>query len=264
MSDLSFSHPSSNCADLQQVLLDQLPLPYFEIDRHGYVTRANRAAENLHPPERGSTVGHMAWDLMAADETASSFASYCALLETGEEPAVVRYNFFVRTGQFRTFEFHRTLIRDADGRPCGMRMLCIDVTESLRSLEEARSAALWLYSIVAALPVPALVTDAIGVVRSVNPAAEIFFGWLPNAVAGSLLEQALPLAPRDDARSQPPIDFSSIIEAPLRIPLMLLDARGTPAAVEMETSPISDAQTGNLSGVVCLLHKFDPQSSRTE
>ena len=61
---------------------------------------------------------------------------------------------FDRSGSFRTYEFHRSLIRDGDGKPAGMRMVCVDVTETARALEEARRARQWLESALASLPKP--------------------------------------------------------------------------------------------------------------
>lgn len=238
-----------------QEFIDDLPLPYLEIDRNGFITRANRATRALHPADHGDLIGHLAWEAIASDEMASSFAAFCALLESGEAPAVVRRNIFVATGQFRTFELYRALILDENGKPQGMRIVGVDVTESIKALEAARTAALWLHSVVASMPEPVLVADAMGMLRSVNPAAEAFFGWLPNAVYGKLVEQALPLAlhaPPPD----PPIDFNRALEAPLRTRLTLHDGQSNPVLMELVSSPVADTQTGHLAGVVYLLHRI--------
>jgi len=237
-----------------QEFIDNLPLPYIEIDRNGLITRANKATQALHAAEHGGLIGRLAWEMMASDEMAASFASFCSLLESGEVPSVVRHNIFVSTGQFRTFELHRSLMLNAQGKPDGMRVIGIDVTESVKALETARTAAHWLHSVVASIPEPVLVADAMGMIRSVNPAAESFFGWLPGAVHGRLVEQVLPLSLHAPAPN-PPLDFYRALEAPARTRLTVLDGQNTPVIVDLMSAPVSDVQTGHLAGVVCVLHR---------
>ena len=120
--------------------IDELPLPYLEMDARGYITRANRATQALHPKELGSLIGRMAWELIASDEMEQSCAAYLSLMESGVDPPRVLRHFYTRSGEYRTYELHRSLIRDAEGRPAGMRMLCVDVTQAQRVLEEAQRA----------------------------------------------------------------------------------------------------------------------------
>ena len=115
--------------------IDELPLPYVEIDAHGLITRANRAALALHHPDQGSLIGKLGWDLMAVDERDCSHAAFAAHVESGDEPPVITRNIFDRSGSFRTYQFHRSLIRDAHGSPVGMRMIGVDVTETAQALE---------------------------------------------------------------------------------------------------------------------------------
>ena len=44
--------PAPQCAPSPEI--DELPLPYVEIDAHGIVTRANRATLAVHHPEQGA------------------------------------------------------------------------------------------------------------------------------------------------------------------------------------------------------------------
>ena len=156
--------------------IDELPLPYVEIDAHGIITRANRATLALHHPEQGELIGKSGWDLMAVDEMEYSSAAFLSHMESGEDPPVMTRSIFDRSGSFRTYEFHCSLMRDAMGKPAGMRMLCVDVTETARDLEEARSAQHWLESAMASLAEAVILTDILGVIQSVNPAAEALTG----------------------------------------------------------------------------------------
>ena len=56
--------------------IDDLPLPYVEIDAHGFITRANRAPLPCTIPSKASSIGKSGWDLMAADEKDLSSAAF--------------------------------------------------------------------------------------------------------------------------------------------------------------------------------------------
>ena len=86
----------------------------------------------------------LGWDMVAADEKDFSLAAFLSLMESGEDPPVITRSIFDRSGSFRAYELHRSLMRDKAGRPAGMRMAGVDVTEKARALEEARRARQWL------------------------------------------------------------------------------------------------------------------------
>jgi PAS domain-containing protein len=150
---------------------------------------------------------------MAADEKDPSFAAYCLALESGEEPEAVRRSLYDRSGQFRTYEMHRSLMRDADGNPCGMRMLCVDVTETRKELEDARRRNAKLESVIESMCTAVLVTDAVGFIRSANPAAEELLGWQTSELRGVSIEEGFPvLAYLGGGRSE--LTFSMALEGP--------------------------------------------------
>ena len=88
--------------------IDQLPLPYVEMNARGVITRANRAALALQHPEQGDLIGSSAWSAMAIDEKDHSAAAFLSLMATGEQPPVICRSLFDRSGKFRTYEIHRT------------------------------------------------------------------------------------------------------------------------------------------------------------
>ena len=188
--------------------IDELPLPYVEIDAHGLITRANRATLALHHPEQGELIGKSGWDLMAVDEQDRSSAAFLSHMESGEDPPVMTHSIFDRSGSFRTYEFHRSLMRDVVGKPAGMRMVCVDVTETARALEEARSAQHWLESAIASLAEAVILTDILGVIQSVNPAAEALTGWSAPGLIGKTVDELLP------AQAFPPGSSAFSIFAP--------------------------------------------------
>ena len=236
--------------------IDQLPLPFIEMDAHGIITRVNRATLALHSAERGQLIGKLAWDFVAADEKDPSFAAYCSTLESGEAPAVVRRSLYDRSGQFRTYEMHRSLVLDAEGNPAGMRMLCVDVTDVTRALEDAHRSSLWLQSVIESICEAVIVTDSVGFIRSANPAAEALLGWKASELTGMLIEEGLPiLAYLSEDRSA--LNFTMSLEVPLKGLATILDRGRRELHVELGTAPIFDKENGSTTGVVLVLRKLE-------
>ena len=232
--------------------IDDLPLPYVEIDAHGLIIRANRATLAMHHPEQGELIGKSGWDLMAVDEKDRSSAAFLSHMESGEDPPVMIRSIFDRSGSFRTYEFHRSLMRDAAGRPAGMRMVFVDVTETTRALEELRRAKQWLESAMASLAEAVILTDILGVIRSVNRAAEALSGWSAAGLIGKTIDELLP------TQAFPPggsafLDLRALLERPCKGTAGLLMRDRKEVRVEISTSPIFDRQGGAVTGVVVIL-----------
>jgi PAS domain S-box-containing protein len=248
--------PIPNTSIPDTSILDELPLPYIEIDSHGVITRANRATLELHPLDRGQLIGRIAWDLMAADEKDQSFAAYCSTLESGREPGVVLRSLCDRSGQFRTYEMHRKLVRDAEGRPTGMRMMCVDVTEAKKDLDEARGAHLVLESVFNSIGEAVIATDAVGFIRSVNPAAEKLLGFKAGALIGMSIEEGLPIVATLPAARSESI-FTAWLERRMKGFATILDRERREIHVGISASPIQDKGNGSTVGVVILLREVE-------
>jgi PAS domain S-box-containing protein len=235
--------------------IDELPLPYVEIDAHGLITRANRATLALHHPEQGELIGKSGWDLMAVDEQDRSSAAFLKHMESGEDPPVMTRSIFDRSGSFRTYEFHRSLLRDAMGKPAGMRMVYVDVTEKARALEEARSAQHWIESAIASLAEAVILTDILGVIQSVNTAAEALSGRSASGLIGKTIDELLP------TQAFPPggsafLDLRALLDRPCKGTAGLLTRDRKEVRVEISTSPILDKESGAICGVTALLRKI--------
>lgn len=262
MSDLSAPVPTAPIdaalAQASSALFDELPLPYLEMDAMGFVTRANRAALALHPMEQGDLIGRMAWDLMATDEKEQSCAAYLSAMESGEEPPVVLRSLYTRHGEFRIYEMYRNLIRDAKGRPAGMRIVCVDVTRAKRELEAAQKGRAWLESIMESVAEAVIVTDALGFIRSSNAAAETLLGWKARELTGKVIEKVLPLL-HFDSVSGSPLNFTMELEGHCRGIATILDRERRELRVEIRTSPILENGTGYTIGVVTVLSRLEDQ-----
>jgi PAS domain S-box-containing protein len=236
--------------------IEELPLPYVEIDAQGVVTRANRASLELCPSECGQLVGLMAWKLVAPDEKDLSFAAYCTSIETGKAATKVRRSLFDRSGQFRTYEMYRSLVRDAEGNPEGMRMVCVDVSAAEKEMAEMRSKGLWLESVMDSICIAIVVTDAMGFIRSVNPAAEALLGWKAADLMGMPIEEGLPIESYlSSGRTELP--FTRSLQGPTKGVATALDRDGHALQIEIKTSPIFDKETRSTTGVVLVLREME-------
>ena len=236
--------------------IDDLPLPYIEIDSRGVITRANRATLALHHPGQGELIGRTIWEMMASDEKDGSRSDLCALMQSGGCPPVITRNIFDRSGSFRTYQFHRSIIRDAHQNPAGIRMIAVDVTETTQALEAARSTLKWLESAMIAIRDPVFLVDPLGLIRSANPAAEAVSGFSANELIGKPVEDASPLI------AYQPLDgvfFSHLtaIERPCRGIATLRNRKGEQTSFEMSTSPILEQTSGSVMGVVVMLRHLD-------
>ncbi|HXR37976.1 MAG TPA: PAS domain-containing protein [Terracidiphilus sp.] len=237
---------------------DELPLPYIEMDARGIITRANRATMTLHPLEHGALVGKMAWDLMATDEKEQSCAAYMSLMESGDEPPPILRSLYTRHGEFRTYELHRNLIRDAEGQPTGMRMVCVDVTQAKRGLEAAQRARAWMEGVMESVADAVIVTDALGLIRAVNPAAEALVGWKAQELIGKVIENALPLV-HNSSESGSQLNFTLALEGHCKGSATILDRERRELRVEITSSPIVDKASGFTTGVVSVARRVADQ-----
>jgi PAS domain S-box-containing protein len=236
--------------------IEELPLAYIEIDVNGLITRANRAALAMHHPAHGDLVGKHGWDLMAADEKVVSHAAFSAQMQSGMPPPIITRNIFDRSGSFRTYQLHRSLISDTGGRPCGMSMIAVDVTEMTAALDEARRARQWLESAMASVADAVVLTDILGVVRAVNPAAEELFGFSSAQLAGKVIEEAVPVLDyqSDDGS---PFNRRAVIERTSKGTATLLCGNHLKLKVRITTSPMVDHTSGSVIGVVAFLRRID-------
>jgi PAS domain S-box-containing protein len=232
-------------------------MAYVELNSEGMIVFANRAARALQPPGNGDLVGKYPWQQMPADEQENSCAEYFLAMETGEDPPVIHRSLYTSAGGFRTHEVRRSLIRDEQGKPTGMRAVTLDVTEAQMAHEEASNARLWLESILNSLAEAVIVTDALGFIRNVNPAAEKFFGWPASELSGQLIEKRIPmLAFR--TRSGKTLSFHMALNGPCIGDGTVLDRARDLLKVEISASPIIDKENGSTLGVVSVWRKIEP------
>jgi PAS domain S-box-containing protein len=235
--------------------LEFLPLPCIEIDAAGIVTRANRAARALHHPVHGDLVGKLGWDFMAADERDLSHAEFFAQIQSGGDPPVITRNIFDRSGSFRTYQFHRSLIRGVDGHTSGMRIVAVDMTEMSQALDEAQRSLRWLENAMNSMADAVVLTDILGVIRSLNPAAEAIAGAPAEQLVGMPIEEALPLV-SNHSPDGAPLDHRTTITRHWNGTATLLNRRREEVSVAVSTWPMYDKSNGSTAGIVAILRKI--------
>lgn len=234
--------------------IDELPVPYIEMDNCGLITRANRAALKLCPVEDGTPIGKLAWDFVAADEKDPSFATFCTALETGEKPEPSRRSIYDASGRFRVYEMHSGLLRDREGKPSGMRVVFVDVTEMTKAFEQAHRKCVWLENVMNSLGAAVIVTDAMGLVRAVNPLAEALLGWTAAELEGALIEQALPVVGYGSPGLQS-VTFREALASTSKGLVTVLDRERRELRLDVVSAPVVDKENGSTDGVVLVLRE---------
>jgi two-component system sensor kinase FixL len=231
---------------------DELPVAYVEMDARGAITRANRLTRSIHSSHAGELIGRLAWELMPATDQEMSRAAFKAAMDSNQDPPVAKRSLYTSSGHFRMHELHRNIIRDADGHPTGMRVVTLDVTETYKAHEETLHARQWLESVIASLPEAVIVTDALGFIRTVNPATEALFGWKAAELKGKVIESALPVLAYH-SQDRMPLNFTMALSKPTQGVATMLDRERREVRVEICASPIVDGENGGAAGVVSIL-----------
>jgi PAS domain S-box-containing protein len=234
------------------VPIDLLPLPYLELDWSGAISRANRRSLDLFGSDQGTLVGRRAWGLMAADEQEESCAAYCTAMETGEAPPVTMQSLFDSSGNFRSYELHRSVIRDGDGKPQGMRVIFVDVTEAQEALEATVAVTAWQENVIDSIGEALIVTDALGFINSANPLAEKLLGYEPGEMIGKAIEDGMPVLSFTSSEAVDP-KLSLEIATHHHGVGTVLDRAGEPMELEISTAPVADKVSGIITGVVSVL-----------
>jgi PAS domain S-box-containing protein len=233
--------------------IDELPVAYVEINANGVITRANRAARKMSSPDQSEIVGRHVWEFAPENQADLDRDAFFAMMNSGEEPSVTRRTLY-GDGAFRTYELHRTLIRDASGRPVGVRGATIDVTATQIAQEEAHHARVWLESVLDSMPEAILTTDALGFIRSVNPALEALCGWKAAELQGKVIEKAFPLLSYSSVGDLK-LSFNMALQTRSKGIATVLDSERRELRVEISTSPVVDKENGYTIGVVSVIRR---------
>jgi PAS domain S-box-containing protein len=247
------SRTGNGSGDCPPDAIDDLPIAYVEVNAEGVITRSNRAARALHSIDAAEIDGRLAWEFAPEGQAEQDREAFLETMRSGVEPPVIRRSLYSH-GEFRTYELHRTLMRDGAGRVTGVRAATFDVTEAQMAHEEAHEARMWLESVLDSMSEAIVITDALGFIRSVNPATEVMFGWKASELRGKVVEKAFPLLAYV-AEGNGQLSFNMALETRSRGVATLIDHERNAVMVELSTSPILDKDTGYTLGVVSVMQR---------
>jgi PAS domain S-box-containing protein len=234
--------------------IEELPVAYVEVDATGMITRSNRAARAMHSTGDVEITGKHVWEFSPDGDVDADRARFLATINSGEMPPIVRRSLY-SNGEFRSYDLHRTLIRNLAGQPVGVRAVTFDVTEAQFAHEAARRSRMWLESVLDSMSEAIVITDSLGFIRAVNPATEALFGWKAAELEGKVVEKAFPLlAYRSESNVK--LSFNMALQTRLKGVATLLDRSRQELQVEISTSPIFDKSTGFTIGVVSVMRRI--------
>jgi diguanylate cyclase len=233
-------------------LLNAMPVPYVEADTQGTIIRVNSVACKAFGLSCDEFVGRSAWEFLAGDQVKCSQEEFQRALASADDPPPIRRSIRSEAGQFRTYDLFRSVIRDIHGNAHGMRHIAVDVTEAVLAHEEAEQTRAWLESVLDSLGEAVILTDALGFVRSINPAGEALTGWSSRELLGKAIEKAMPILSYEPA-DEVALSHHAMLEGRLRGAAVILDRKRYQLRVEMESSPILDKQSGFTAGIVRVL-----------
>lgn len=234
-----------------------LPVSYTEVDAEGIIRVANDAACRLHEMSAEELIGHSVWEFVPRDEAQRDRMEFLSDLNSEEELAPIRRSLYTARGGYRTHELHRRVLRDGSGVPAGISSVTFDVSEAEAAHRETKQARMWLESALAAISQAVVVTDALGFVRYLNPAAERLTSWESAELLGQQFEKGMPIL-RAVSKSGKPLSFRmTLLEAWHGDVEMMTRERQT-VAVWLSATPIVDQETGYKNGVVIVLGSPKP------
>lgn len=234
--------------------LEDLPVAYVEFNAQGTVIYANSIARNLHCNKGDGLIGKSAWDIMAADQIDLSRKAFMAIIASGEEPPVIQRELYTQNGEYRTYEMFRSLIRDEQGRPIGLRYVYIDITKAQSAREEAQQTHHFMKSILESLSEVVIIIDSLGFVRLANQAAEEFTGHSAAELFGRQIEECLKFI-SCEIKSGDNFSMSTALVRPYTGKTVILDRKMQGVQMEIDTSPIVDKKHEYAMGVVITLRK---------
>ena len=245
------SKTTSPSQPIRDVLQD-LPVAYAEVDLQGVVSAVNQMACEMHHMTSEEIVGKSIWEFVPPDEVEQDKIDFFCVMESGEDPPVVRRSLYTAGGEYRTHEIHRRMMRDADGKPIGLSCVTFDVSELEAAHQEARRAKQWLESALTAIPQAVVLTDALGFVRYINAAAERLICWPSRELLGKQIEKGMPILSAV-SKSRKPLSFRITLNEPWNGDVELLTRDRQTVAVWLSASPTLDLETGHTNGVVIVL-----------
>jgi PAS domain S-box-containing protein len=234
--------------------IEDLPVAYLEFNAQGTIMYANSVARSLHCDAGDNLIGKSAWDIVASDQIDLGRKAFMAIMASGEEPPVIQRALYTNKGEYRTYEMFRSLIRDAQKRPAGMRYVYIDITKVQNTCDEAEQNQHFMWNIMESLSEAVIVIDPLEFVYLINQEAEELTGWKAAEIFRKPIKECLVFV-SCEMENNAKFSFCGALDKPYAGTAIILDRKDQKVQVEINTSPIVDKKNGYTMGVVITLRK---------
>lgn len=195
--------------------LDQIPVACVDLDRDGLIRRTNAALFHLLGYEESAILGRPVWDLIVPEEMARARRGYAQKL-AGERHLIPFERDYLRAdGTVVTVQVHDLKVLDRSGAAVGIRSGLVDVSARKLQEIELQAETVFARALLGAMPGAMIVTDALGSVTSLNPAAERLIGKPERESIGHSLENVLGLSVTDPAPGDPTVAPDGLLSAVL-------------------------------------------------
>jgi PAS domain S-box-containing protein len=245
--------------ELLQAVVEFSPVAIVILDTEGNVQRWNPAAQRMFGWSERQVLGR---PLRTVPEgKAEEHRELREAVLRGETFDGVHVQRVRKGGRRLDISLSTAALRDAEGNVCGVVGMMVDVTERMRVEEELLQRQELLSTILEGIGDAVIATDAGGIVKFLNPAAQQLTAWSKEDAVGRPFAEVVQLL---DEETGLPMDdpVAAVIEAGgvVRIgrACLLVGKQGGRTPVEDSCAPIRDS-AGNAVGVVLVLHDIGLQ-----
>jgi PAS domain S-box-containing protein len=109
------------------------PVACHEVDREGIILCVNPAECDLFGFSAEEMVGRPIWDFMASEDREKTRTGLLARIADEQPLAPLEREYKRRDGSSVIMEIHQKRVRDAQGRPIGLRTFLLDITQRKRA-----------------------------------------------------------------------------------------------------------------------------------
>lgn len=233
--------------------MEQLPVGYHELDANGVVVFVNRFELNMFGYTNDQVVGHCIWQFMAHGDIGYSRQALLDKLSGREPDAPYLRDFITGCGRTLTCELRDKLLRNEQGLVTGISSCVIDVTDRVQADAVLADRLRWASAVFHSLSDAVVVIDTLGMVRSLNEAAERLLGCAASQLTGTGLRESLRMA--DPLLSAMDVsDFLEHLQTQHAALITMIGNDGELRNLSLRTSPLVD-EGGCILGIVAILRE---------
>lgn len=244
--------PCPAADDLRRAM-EQLPVGYHELDANGVIVFVNRFELKMFGYTVDEVVGRFIWQFMAHEDIGYSTQALLDKLSGRQPGGPYLRDFITACGRTLTCELHDKLLRDERGIVTGISSCVIDVSDRVHSDAILADRLRWSNAVFHSLSDAVVVIDTLGMIRSLNEAAERLLGCAASQIAGTGLRESLRMAdPLLSAMNVP--DFLEHLQSQHAALITMIGNEGELRHLSLRTAPLVD-EGACILGIVAILRE---------